>query len=86
MNQKTENGFNLLIADEFDEPFRHAQIHRSARVQRGDGNPLISQLIRNRTPAIKAGNLNFKFRIRVQANRQFPNNRRRPANLQVGDQ
>jgi hypothetical protein len=85
MDQKAENGVDFLLPDEPSEPNQRAQIELTASLQGGDGHAAVAQLIGHRTPAVETDDVNVEIRIAVEPDGQFPHNRRRSADPQVGD-
>jgi hypothetical protein len=86
MDEETKNGVDLFPADEPDQAEESGDIHSAAGDQGRDGNSALSQLIRDRSPTVKARDVNVHLIFPREAKRQFPNHRWGPANLQVSNE
>ncbi len=84
MNEKAQHGIDLFTMNAPDEPHSDGwQFPHTIRIERGDVNSRIPQLIRDWPPFREAGDLNVRLLI-PQPNRQLTNDSRRTADLQVG--
>src|SRR5215217_3374531 len=81
--------------DRVDRAFSHepreltdgsAELPRPPHPECGYPDARIAQLIGNRSPPLQTRDLDFHVRRLVQPRRQFPHDRRRAADLQVGDE
>jgi hypothetical protein len=86
MDEEAEDRVDLFPADELDEPKEHARIEAAPGVQCGDGHAAVAQLIRNRSPAVEAGDVNVEIRITVKPDGQLTHDGRRSADLQIGNE
>ena len=86
MDEKAEDRINFFLPDEPNEPNQDARIDAAAGIQGGDGNAAVAQLIRHRSPAVEAGDVNVEIRIAVKPDGQLAHDGRRSADLQIRNQ
>ena len=86
VDEEAEDGVDFFLSDEPDKPKEDARIEAAAGVQCGDRDAMAAQLIRHRSPAVEAGDVNVEIRIAVKPDGQLAHDGRRSADAQIGDE